>query len=131
MTDMKQIDQIAQEVLGISDLDHIPYVRMALEAAYTAGRTDGHRMARATAAAEIRGLGMALDDARLEGAHLKAALIRIAEIDPEDGTQWFRDVADAAIVGCALEVKQKRTRSSFLNDPIIRPDRPRHNITDV
>lgn len=38
-------------------------------------------------------------DLRAENEKLRAALERIADTDPDEGTQWFHEVATAALSG--------------------------------
>ena len=47
--------------------------------------------------AEISSLLNTLADARTENMKLRAALERIADTDPDDGTAWFHSVARAAL----------------------------------
>ena len=48
---------------------------------------------------EVKKLLNLLADARTESMKLRAALERIADTDPDDGTAWFHSVARAALEG--------------------------------
>ena len=59
--------------------------------------------------AEIANLLNTLADERTESMRLRAALERIADTDPDDGTAWFHNVARAALTAQPAAPEERRT----------------------